>query len=546
MPLQDAVASLAADFDYTRPHPISIVADFFHAYPRLSSIPKNFSVDSPYTTSIYKLAIPYAITGFLFFLFALILNFCFYFKRGVVPGTDDTRESDPNERDRTGRAFLFFSCFLNLAIVLCIGIAFNSAFIMRHAANNAQDGLIAAQGSISLLMRQPALVLQNIAEDIKSLTPAQKTASNVITLFTRYSAAFNSIVDSTGELEKNINRLAVQLDYLSTKFFLFTISVLISCIGGLMCTFVCDATTPDARKARIISFALLLIPMVATWSHTAISTSIAAASGDFCQAASEYHTYMTSSSTQRPDITGTNVFLKHQLGCPSDAPYAPNLKSINIFFGNAADLGGFSLGFVQLRPETTVAEWEAGRAWMQDNLEQFSTCITQLQLAGQVSFHICGDHGVSAVSAIGQLWLCSCGLTLLFLVIVALLTWGHPPSEFVSGREMMYIYGAPQLISAFGDVREIVRRHTTFFKLKSRNLSAGDVSLISTVDSEMERAVARQYNLVDEDTNMSTDRDRRQAYSLKVIVDQHEQNAQWYLGGGNSSSHSSQNSNGFS
>lgn len=506
--------------NYAAVRRISVAANFFHAYPRLVSNATNFATSDEYRFSIYRLGIPYFATGAVILLIALVANLYFFTKRGVVPGADDTHESDPNERNCVGRSFLLFSCFFNLAIILCIAIAFGSAFTMRAAAHNAHDVLRSAERNVSEHLGTPARFLDSLAKEVAnaslSAVPVekQKLAKDVQTMFHTRAEVFSKLVDSTEQLFTNIDAIDGQVTHLSEGFFWFTAVVLMSCIAGLLLSFMSDATTPSARRARITAFAFLLIPLAATWSHTAISTWIAVSSGDFCYAISDYHRAVISQASRDSGakaIPASNVFARFELQCPSRLSVGMEFKRLNEFLGSSDGtfgLSGFSEGLNALTSkDISVNAWESARSWMQDRWEYYGECDTQVLLAGKLSYHICGDQGLSAMSAVGQLWLCSCGLTLLFTGVVGLLTWGHPPSEFCSGRELMYIYGAPELISAFGDTHGTLAKHSDYWKIVESGmyLVADETSSSSDADSK--------YKFDDEESILSTERPRRNAYT---------------------------------
>lgn len=224
-------------------------------------------------------------TGIILTLFALIANFYFYTRRGVVPGVDDTQESDPHRRDKVGRAFLIFSCFLNLGIILCIGIAFASAFTMRQAANGAHDVLGAAHVNVTLQVASPARMIQDLADRVTSVDISAVEEDNrqrlqgVQQIFERRRALIGSLVRGSDELFGRLAAIDNQVRYLSDRFFWFTFAVLVCVVFGLILSFVCDVTTPDSKKVRLATFSLLLLPLAATWAHIAVSTWVAVASG---------------------------------------------------------------------------------------------------------------------------------------------------------------------------------------------------------------------------------------------------------------------------
>lgn len=266
-------------------HRVSVAADFFHAYPRLFNASRDFATTPDYRIGLYKLGIPYMITGLVLLLLSLGFNFYFFSCRGVVPGADDTRESDPHRRDKVGRLFLLFSCFLNLGVILCIAIAFASAFTMRAAANSAHNVLNAAHVNISIHVAAPAQMVQTLAGRVSRADPnsvnddVRTAAEDVQLLFKNRETAITTLVDRTRDLFDNLEAINDEVRYLSKRFFRFTFAVLMVCTLGLILTFVCDATLPDSKNVRIAAFALLLVPFAATWAHTAVSTWIAVASG---------------------------------------------------------------------------------------------------------------------------------------------------------------------------------------------------------------------------------------------------------------------------
>lgn len=265
---------------------ISVAADFFHAYPRLFNASKAFATTQTYRVGLYKLAIPYLATGLTLILFALIANFYFYTRRGVVPGVDDTHESDPHRRDKVGRAFLIFSCFLNLSVILCIGIAFASAFTMRQAAKSAHHVLGAAHVNMSLQVASPARMIQDLGVRVASVDIAtvdedvRQGVIGVQQIFERRKPVIDGLVRGSEQLFDRLAAIEDQVRYLSSRFFWFTFAVLACIVVGLILSFVCDATTPDSKKIRLSTFSLLLLPLAATWTHVAISTWVAVASGE--------------------------------------------------------------------------------------------------------------------------------------------------------------------------------------------------------------------------------------------------------------------------
>lgn len=203
-----------------------------------------------------------------------------------------------------------------------------------------------------------------------------------------------------------------------------------------------------------------------------------------------------------------------KLQCPHVLSTKIEFNELRLFLGSSDSLNGLS-GFSDglnaiVEEDITPDVWESARNWMMDRWELYNNCDTQVMLAAMLTYHICGDQGLSAMSAVGQLWLCSCGLTLLFSAVVGLLTWGHPPSEFCSGRELMHIYGAPKLISAFDDIQSPLSKQAVYWKLESgMHLAPDETSSSSGTESS--------WRFKDDDSTMSTERPRRNAYTSHHI-----------------------------
>lgn len=535
---------------YYSPIRLSPAADFFHAYPRLGSNLTQFAISDEYRTSIYHLGIPYLVTGGVLFVIALITNLYFFARRGVVPGPDDSRESNPDDRNAVGRSFLLFSCFINLAVILCLATGFESAFTMRGAVNAAHDVIRAAHMNVSEHLELPLDLLNRLAGEVAVSDPPSvppdlnKLAKNVKLMFATRTPTFSNLLNNTMLTFGRLDAIEAELQHLSDRFFWFTLGVFIFCIGGLLCSFVCDATSPESKFARITAFSLLLLPMAAAWAHTAISTWIAVASGDFCRSANDYHHAVLSQANEDvvPHLlTRSNIFSEFDLQCPTQGSAAKDFKYLNDFLGSSDStygLEGFSTGLnALLKEDISPSTWESARFWMQDRWQFFGYCDTQVLLAGRLTFHICGDHGLSAMSAVVQLWICSCGLTLLFSAVVVLLTVGHPPSEFCSGRELMYLYGAPKLISAFGDVSSVLSRHSAYWKLEAGLLKAADKSTSSTeADDE---SYAGDNAKSDKDSTASSERSRRNAYTTHELRNEKAKRFKWAPDSDDTSSDSS-------
>lgn len=278
---------------------------------------------------------------------------------------------------------------------------------------------------------------------------------------------------------------------------------------------------PDPASQELIT--MLTSPFFQLYSGT----------GDFCQSVSEYHRFIHSTSQgQSTSSVPSNIFLQYGLECPGEA-ILNEIRELQVFVGSTNGSEDFNKGIKATLGEEVAQKWPSAMEWIDKRLSEYNDdrCQMLLELAGQISFNICGDYGLSGVSTVGQLWLASCGLTLLFMVVVALLTFGHPPSEFCSGRELLYIYGAPKLISAFGDVPGVLKKQDTFYK-RQNNLSTVDSFTSSEDPSEERRA---EY---DEDLShfpMSSDRRRRDAFISSTERGRRQRDSSWYLGSNNSS-----------
>lgn len=265
--------------DYQRTHTLPKIADFFLAFPRIAGAPKEFTSDVKILDYL-RLAIPYAATAVFVLLLALIANFYFFFKVGVVPGADDSKESDPNKRDATGRAFLVFSFFLHLGIFLCVAHSLSSAFKMNQAAQNSHVTLKgfrsftedATLRTIDTLLKAGKTPLPEINDDDSILR------KEIRDMLERHSPQLETLKDLIKEMPSSMSELDDKLRYFSVHYFQFTIIILLLCCIGCLVIVLADTTTPNARKARIIAFAFLLLPLIATWTHTAISSSAAVAS----------------------------------------------------------------------------------------------------------------------------------------------------------------------------------------------------------------------------------------------------------------------------
>lgn len=518
----DLVTALVRDLDFSKVGQATATS-FFTAYPRSFGALRDFSTSDAYRSGIYKLAIPYLITAVIIIVAALIANFYFLARKSVVPGANDTRESDPGKRDCVAKAYLPFSCFLNVSIFVCIAISIASCSSMQSASGNATDVLDAARSNISLHIESTGRLLQQYAvrASEQNLDEIPVESRDVFELFADSKGKFDGFVSLSTKWFGHLDTIRDEITALSSRYIFATVITLILSVLGLLLSFVCDVTAPDSRCVKIFAFAMLLIPLAAAWAHTAISTWLAVATADFCASSDEFYmTTLDEIEGRDVSISESNIFNVYQLTCPASSGFADDLKAVNGFLGNVKGKAD------ELSPhldaitggDISPGQWEESRAWMQDRVNGFQRCDTQFAVAFKLSVYVCGNHGSSGITAVAQLWLSSLALSLLFTAVVALLSFGEPPSEFCSARELMCVYGAPELISAFGDIKGVLKRHATFLKMEDGEDRSWNVSTVSS-DLDAIAEVAKEYNFND-DSLMSTNRPRRNAYTSHPLKDQ--------------------------
>lgn len=177
-----------------------------------------------------------------------------------------------------------------------------------------------------------------------------------------------------------------------------------------------------------------------------------------------------------------NVFSMYKLHCPKRyANISSGLRSLNSLFGASAGFDEFPTGLELLtNGEISIQDWEKARKWTQGKIIEYEECETQLATASLLSHYMCGETDLSAISAVGKVWLSSVGIALMFTLIVALLSCGHPPSEFITARELLFVYGAPKLISALGDVENMLGKYSEKDELELEVIVAKKISPCSS------------------------------------------------------------------
>eukprot|EP00171_Calliarthron_tuberculosum_P019910 IDg19910t1 len=152
--------------------PLARAADFFHAYPRIKlgpSVPLNeFSlVNTSYLTNIKFLALPYLLTAVILVLVAVFFNVWRYFRRGLSPGADDTKDSDPGKRDGTAKAYLLFSAFLHICVLLLIAMASGANVTVHSAVRSAHLSIIKLRDDVEVNIFNPSQFFREWGERVR-------------------------------------------------------------------------------------------------------------------------------------------------------------------------------------------------------------------------------------------------------------------------------------------------------------------------------------------------------------------------------------------
>lgn len=480
-------AARAVDIDYRLLLPVSKAAGFFHSYPRLRGVaPNTFDISAQYRSNVYLLGVPYVVAAAVLMLGFVGINLFFYLWRGVPPGADDTEDGSRAHRNITGKLYLLLSAFIHVFILLCVGIAAAANATMRQAGLSAQDAVQATRSSISAQLIAPMSMLSHTysrgsgSTSIGMNIEESVTADDIIRMLGRHKNNFADIIENAVPILDNLDDIGKYIRYLSVRVYFWIAFMLGVCIVGVFVILVSDIVPPRAHKTRIATIIIFAVPLAVSWILIAMVTSLGAATGDFCAAVTEYHVlvnnqaYGTSQSEfQVPD---QNIFVTFDLQCPIFSSSSEDLKAIDTFLDSAVASPRIKQGLSLITGEKNPQQWDRGILWIQKSISQYKTCDSLVSLGGYLSFHICGNCNQSAVSAMAIIWIASIGICLLFVLLLFFSSVGEPPAEFSTAQEMMHVYGAPKLITAFGDIDSITSRHDTFNRNSSR-LSAAGASL---------------------------------------------------------------------
>lgn len=491
-----AAASLGATvrqygIDYREIRVLSRGADFFHGYPRLGpstidGVASNvFAVTAAYRRSLVYLGLPYLATAFVLVAIAITFNLYRYCRRGISPGADDTKDSNPSYRDCTAKAYLFFSAFLYISIFLLIGAAFGANNTMRHAAQSSKHALHTLSADLSREVIAPSIILTGLLDTIRHklrsnpslLQVHQSTLVPAVQLINDNAGAFRAVRKGLVTIRSELANIDSYIQWVSLTVHGAITATLLCFIVGNFLVYFCDVSPPRAHRTRVAMIILFALPLAASWALVALCTSIGAATGDFCYSLRDYHRLISyqSGSAGPPStpINGANIFIKFDLGCPAHSTIGTQLGQVNQFFIKAANQSTFWHAMELLDGRHNHSEWAKGMRWSEDRFKDFSKCQEQLRFGGLLSYHMCDTHNSSAAAAITLMWLSAVGLSLLFGVLLFMSSLGQPPAEFATGQEMLYLYGAPKLISMFGDSKGALSRHSTFHRIASQRMSQG-------------------------------------------------------------------------
>ena len=441
---------------------IARAADFFHIYPRIqfgNTELKLFSLQSDYLTAIKFQALPYLLVGVVLVLAAVVFNTYRYFRRGLSPGADDTKDSEPGKRDTTAKAYVLFSAFLHVCILLLIGIAASANTTVRQSVDIASLSIASLRNEIDVNLVKPAsfyghwaTMVQNVKEDRRKNEP-ERTAYALLTVnlkaFLKTQKASEATYQDLVEMDEYLNSTSIGMYYGIT-------AILLVFIAGCFLMYFSDVAPPRAHKVRMLMIVFFAVPLGASWGLVGFSTVVGQAAGDFCYALKEYQhsvawtASVLPTSSQFP-VTPENMFIKSDLQCPTSTKISNDIKKLHQFY-NLSKSNVFLNGIAKFDiRKGSRDEWKNTLLWSLDSMRRYRKCTAHMKFGGTLSYNICGDHNHSAVSAMALLWLSSVGLSMLFGVLVFISSLGQPPAEFATAYEMLHLFGAPKLMRAFGD-----------------------------------------------------------------------------------------------
>lgn len=476
-------AHFVVSLDFTKQRTLARAADFFYTYPRITNTYANgktnvFSLHGEYKRGVALLALPYVLTGIVLVLVAIMFNLYRYFRKGISPGADDTKDSDPGQRDRVAKGYLLFTAFLHVCILLLIGMAFGANVTIREAVESGAHAILTLKEKVDLEMLVPSTFLASFSAIVIKQGPPMSTmigkkerdmAFNLMSIngdtFTKSKDASRKVVDSLDALNEYLKSI-------SEGMFSGITSILLLFIIGSFLMFFGDVAPPRAHRTRVCMIILFALPLLAAWGLLAFSTVFGVAAGDFCYSLQTFHSVVTTqrdnlqlgTTGQQPDF---NFFLEANLQCPTHSKFRNSFRDLNSFFDSAATSGLFNFGMTYYNDTYNKDDWTKAMKWAEEELSLYGECNENARFGGMLAYHMCGDHNASTVSAMALMWLASAGLSMLFGVLVFISSFGHPPAEYATAYEMLLLYGAPKLIRAFGDVGNALSRQATFARMAS-------------------------------------------------------------------------------
>lgn len=457
---------------------VARAADFFHAYPRIklgpgSGAPLNeFSLqNTSYLTNVKFLALPYLLTAVILVLIAVFWNVWRYFRRGLSPGADDTKDSDPGKRDGTAKAYLLFSAFLHVCVLLLIGMASGANVTVHSAIRSSHLSIHKLRDTVEVQLYNPSRYLADWATRVNKVPANQhQDIQRAQHLFYISSSTLDTIQEKSGKILADLLALDEYLMSTSAGMFYGISGILLVFVAGGFMMYFTDVAPPRAHKTRMAMIVLFAVPLGLSWGLVAFSTVVGAAAGDFCYALREYHTVVagqgaTLASGSNVPHSDNNMFIAYDLQCPTHTTISGQILALKKFFNQTLDRGLFVHGIARLDKHNDFQQWSKTLRVAEIRVVNYEKCEAHMNFGAELAAYICGDHNKSAVSAMALLWLASVGLSMLFGVLVLISSLGQPPSEYATGYEMLQLYGAPKLIRAFGDIGNTLTRQATFHRI---------------------------------------------------------------------------------
>jgi len=390
--------------------PLSRASDFFRAYKRIKFGTTDLREFSMHVWNTYR-----------------------YFRRGLSPGADDTKDSDPDKRDMTAKTYILFSSFLHVSIFLLIAVTANSNAVVRAAVDNAHWSIGSLISDLQNNVVEPAKLLAARTEKVSKifkdlgLVADDSPRSTAYTMLSTHENSFLETQASTEDIIERLRKLDKYLNDLSIGMYYGISVILLVFVLGCFLMYFSDVAPPRAHKVRMLMIVFFAVPLGASWSLVGVSTIVGQAAGDFCHSIHHFHYVVAiqgTSNNQGPQkIPRDNIFFRYHLQCPKQTKFGKDLNFFHRFYR------------------------------MAENSEKFHK--------GMAIF----DNSTK------PLWLSSVGLSMLFGVLVFISSLGQPPSEYATGYEMLHLYGAPKLIRAFGgdDDSANFRRLSTYHDLEGGN-----------------------------------------------------------------------------